>query len=1693
MKKLFLFILLVLPGLAVISHTQCPADGCASLGREPETLQSLARQFDAPPDTYKPHAWWHWLGSNFSKDGITRDLVAMKEAGIGGVVVFNAPSWIDPKQNPWPQQTYRSDAYWEALRHALAEAKRLQMTVGIQNSPGWSTTGGPWISPEQGMQAAAFSVTKIRGGKKIKQELPNPQEGDRTAPYFKDVAIMAVPVSDTISSGDILDLSADFAAGVLEWQAPAGEWKVYRFGHYPTMSLSHPAPEDVADCSFEVDKMDPEATVKHWNHVLNPLKEQFGEYIGNTFNYIWIDSYEAGMQNWSPNFRTDFIWIKGYDPVRQVILAYERGDSILDSGTHGLRLEDTFSAHSQHFLQDYKEVINRLFMNCWQLGKEMVNKAGFRLCWEPYCSVGENFFDMFEGLGIADIPVTEFWVHSKNVMGSEILAQAAAKYDKRLVGAEAFTGMERTCTYTETPAMLKRPADMGYSQGVNLYFLHSWAHNPWDDRLLPGWSFAHYGTHFSRNQTWFEPGKAFFTYLARCQMLLQQGSFVSNTDHVLHRRTPDAEIFFISNAGEAVEKEYSFPVTGCIPELWDAYKGIISKTNKWKQENDRTTVTLRLEKDESVFVVFPLQETSYDKQPERVVAKETAVALTGEWTVTFCPKTGEKPFQKKWAELKDFSVQKDKDIKYFSGTAVYEKKIKINNADLRPGRRITIDLGELYDLAELEVNDRKVAVLWSPPYRADITSFLKTGENTLKIAVTNTWVNRLIGDEQYPEDFEWTDKNQGLRAMTGLPEWFVKGKPRPVKERKAFVPWYYFSKDSPLSRAGLLGPVKINYQILASEVLSVSDLRCEYMKEPLGIDNPYCREQLVDFKGFSPRISWKIAGGKEQESQAAYRVVVSDRLEELEYDRQGVWDSGVVTDNRQFCFIPDSVILPGKDYYWKVGIYGNDKHICHWSEPARFSTGLLRKDWKGEWITHPSAAKESHIWFRKKFMIADDVAISGPFFAYVASLGYHELYVNGVKVDNRVLAPAVSRIDKRVLYATYDIRKWIKKGSNVIAINYGPGWSMNNYFAERTGQGILVQLYGNDKKISVCSDATWLCSEGYSRNIGHFDFMDMGGELVDGQKYTDQWMMPAFDDRSWEHAAEKEMKQWPVLSAQMTDPTRVIDTIPAKNILEIRDPQEQNPARNTIYRVDMGKEFTGFLDAEFGGLSKGDTIEIMVSMRASNPEFVQATYGIGPYVIEEQKQRQLYIARGEDGEKFCNRFNFFAGRYIHFKGLKKAPDLRQIKGLAVSSAAEATATFACSDSLYNQLFAMDMYTYQMCNTEGVTVDCPNRERLGYGPEGAYQTMWGLGLPCFNSSSYYIKNVRDWADVQSENGFINNVAPQISVMYGCVLNGTAILNIAWEHYRMYGDKRILEMAYPVGKKWLDFLDTYTRDSLLTPYDTHGYFLGDWVSPGPVFEYAETEEALFFNNCAYAMALDYMIKIADALQEQTGSQEINKKKLQALRQALHSKYYNPETGSYLNGDQVRTSFALYAGIVPDTLRGSVEAYFEKLLEEQQYINVGSFGRFPYYKTILGNPRLHRILAAMLAKKTYPGYGYFIEKGCTTFPEMWEIDRPNSTVIHTSYTGVSAFFFRSLAGINELAPGCDTILIAPDPVGHLSWCSAGMETPYGKVESAWKKERNGHITYTFSIPSGMTARIRIGNEAEKVVSGGNYCFVD
>jgi hypothetical protein len=796
-------------GMALMLSAACTPP--AQTGELP--LEALAAHFQTPPETYAPCVWWLWMGSNFSKTGITKDLEAMKEAGIGGAAIFNIASSVQTthapmENNPWAAQTFRSDAYWDALKFAASEAKRLGLKIGLHATPGYATTGGPWISEQQGMQKIVVSKTKIAGNRLVKQPLEKPElpvyKGYGTsnirATYYADVAVMAIPDKKQITVDDVVNISAFMdSTGLLQWQAPAGVWNIYRIGHAPTMANPHPLPDDIIGKALEVDKMSREHNVYHWEQVLNPLKAHLKEYIGNSFTFIWIDSYEAEEQDWTAHFREDFIRLKNYDPLPYIALQQldnDRDDAVISLAA---------------FHKDYKEVVNRLFIdNGWQTAKEMIHAAGLKFYWEPYYSPQ---FDTYECVSIPDVPVEEFWTAGNGHISPRI-PTAAREFGKRIVAAEAYTGDPTRSKYTEDPDFLKPSTDGAFVTGINWLFLHHWVHQPFDDRYQPGMGMGWWGTHFGRHQTWIKPAKAFFSYLARCQMLLQQGEFVSFGKDVLHRHTDDVEIFFVINAEPARVRRLALPVeTLAPPELWNADKGTITGITDWELRGDTAYINLALEKDESAFIIFPKHEGKYKKLPPVEVVGETAHEITGAWHVAFQPKLAQ-PFDLEFPSLTDFGAHPDTAVKYFAGTAVYEKHIPVTADMLDEHTQVVLDLGEMHDIAEITVNGKAAGVLWFPPYRTAISPWLKSGDNVIAVAVTTNWANRLIGDEQYPADFE-LGKDYGVdigRPMKAFPEWFLKQTPRPQPGRKTFSSWDYYRQDSPLQPAGLLGPVRLRVQ-----------------------------------------------------------------------------------------------------------------------------------------------------------------------------------------------------------------------------------------------------------------------------------------------------------------------------------------------------------------------------------------------------------------------------------------------------------------------------------------------------------------------------------------------------------------------------------------------------------------------------------------------------------------------------------------------------------------------------------------------------------------------------------------------------------------------------------------------------------------------------------------------------------------
>ena len=287
----------------------------------------------------------------------------------------------------------------------------------------------------------------------------------------------------------------------------------------------------------------------------------------------------------------------------------------------------------------------------------------------------------------------------------------------------------------------------------------------------------------------------------------------------IHKATDQADYYFVSNQKDnTATADYVFRITGRTPELFHPDTGEIEEGIAYSVKGGIVTVPLTLDPRGSVFVMFRKTDAGGDRvvSPKvRMVKTREPLPIEGAWKLSFPPKWGA-PESVNLERLISWPEHREVGVKYFSGTAIYFKQVQIPAETLGKKLRVLLDLGEVKNIAQVKLNGIDLGICWKPPFRVDLTPAAKSGINNLEIAVTNLWPNRLIGDEQLPEDLAWTPMSGGWkdsgRGMVNerWPEWLLKGEPSP-SGRLTFTTWKHFEKDSPLLPSGLLGPVQLMF------------------------------------------------------------------------------------------------------------------------------------------------------------------------------------------------------------------------------------------------------------------------------------------------------------------------------------------------------------------------------------------------------------------------------------------------------------------------------------------------------------------------------------------------------------------------------------------------------------------------------------------------------------------------------------------------------------------------------------------------------------------------------------------------------------------------------------------------------------------------------------------------------------------
>ena len=627
---------------------------------------TLEEGFRNPPNSAKPHTWYHMMNGNVTKEGITCDFEALAKAGVGGVQMFDAGCNIPPGS-----LDFNSPEWFDMFKHAASEARRLGLEICIPNCSGWSSSGGPWNMPSNGMKFVTWREVKTTGPSKFHAQLPRDMNDHG---FYEDIAVVAFPTppaeartfpdvkttisgssfllssdkpftastvmfqisygqlwggdatvevetsadgtsfthlesfriplarsgvgnhgerfhtfsspvtarairikfsksptalkliaarpearaklsnlsaktfavrqecardtvavgaDQTVPKGEVRDITAHLAAdGTLDWNVPAGEWTIVRIGYLCNGRCNHPASDHGK--GLEVDKLSASAMDYHFNQYVTRLCEHLGSLAGaveSGFNNILVDSYEVASQNWTQGFDKTFEACMGYSLRPYLPVFAGRIVGSVDE--------------SERFLEDFRRVVADLFAENYA-GRlaELCHQHGLLLSIEPY---GNAPCDNLQYGQDVDVPMGEFWSHAMSGdhgMGAgngRFASYLAHVWGRRYAATESFTASpEGGGRWVTTPFSIKAQGDGAYCEGMNRIIYHRFTHQPWPgNKYLPGMTMGRWGMHLDRTQTWWEFSGPWFRYQARCQWMLQEGTFVADALYFCGEQAPN--------------------------------------------------------------------------------------------------------------------------------------------------------------------------------------------------------------------------------------------------------------------------------------------------------------------------------------------------------------------------------------------------------------------------------------------------------------------------------------------------------------------------------------------------------------------------------------------------------------------------------------------------------------------------------------------------------------------------------------------------------------------------------------------------------------------------------------------------------------------------------------------------------------------------------------------------------------------------------------------------------------------------------------------------------------------------------------------------------------------------------------------------------------------------------------------------
>ncbi len=870
--------------------------------------------------------------------------------------------------------------------------------------------------------------------------------------------------------------------------------------------------------------------------------------------------------------------------------------------------------------------------------------------------------------------------------------------------------------------------------------------------------------------------------------------------------------------------------------------------------------------------------------------------------------------------------------------------------------------------------------------------------------------------------------------------------------------------------------------------LRVVRLRCEYLVNPLGIDET------------RPRLSWNIESDRRGVRQTAWRVRVATSAEYLARGEADLWDSGRVEDDRTVHIEYDGVPLVSRTAcHWQVQIWDEQGGTAV-SERAFWTIGLLEpSDWQAQWIAADPdyLARAGHAikptrtepgtppWLRKAFTIDGPVQRAT---LYASARGLLDLHLNGRAVSWDVFAPEWTDYRKRIHYRTYDVTGLVRPGANTLGTVLGDGW-YSGYVGWQETRGryglqnsllvkLEIELEDGTRQI-VATDNSWRCAAG---PILCSDFMM--GETYDARHELTGWDERQYDDSGWSPVLAVDPPGVPLV-AQRSEPVRVIETIDPVSVSEIRP---------GVFIYDLGQNISGWVRLRVRGPA-GTKVMLRHGERLS-PDGTLYTEN-----LRRAKATDVYVLRGQGEEVWEPRFTFHGFQYVELTGLPGVPGEGAVTGCVVRSATAAAGRFECSHPGINRLWRNALWS-QKGNFLSVPTDCPQRdERLGW--MGDAQVFLRTATYNMDVAAFFTKWMMDVEDAQTHDGIFPDTAPRLREdedfvgldgLGGAAGWADAGVIVPWTVWRVYNDRRIIERHYNAMVAWLDYIERANPDGVRRNELGNNY--GDWlcIPSDTTFRTQSPMKTLL----ATAYWADDAAKLSRMAQEIGRKQDAGRflAMFEHVRQAFQKEYLS-DNGRLTVETQTAYLLALAFDLLPVEVRPlAAEHLVENIKSLDWHLSTGFIG-ISHLNPTLTAMRRPDVAWRLLLNEDYPSWLYPVRYGATTIWERWNgwteedgfFNPQMNSFNHYSLGSVGEWLYRCVAGI-ELDPQVNAFkrfLIRPYPGGGLKYAQAAYQSIHGTIESRWERQGDA-FTLSVTIPASTRARVYVScDKATPVLEGG------